>query len=186
MSGDGSDNKGMAPEREAEDPLQFILRQQGELQAAMIALTVALQSAADRWAAAPPPPRPATPPIVSFGAADNNPFTPAYNDPVAHPQVPVVPPALRPSRHLFSRTSSESTSRLHPTLLTTLLTTLWTTPARPSCNPSTPISMETIASKGSASTCVPTRDPRTRLWPNLPWPQARATRRRCTTNHLGG
>jgi hypothetical protein len=103
MSDHGSDSEGMASsEREAEeDPLQIIVRQQRELQESMMALTVALKATADRWEAQLAPPRPATPPVVSFGAADNNPFTPSFSDPVAHPRVPVVSPGVSPqSPHL--------------------------------------------------------------------------------------
>jgi hypothetical protein len=107
MSGDGSDTEDRAPEykedeREVRDPLQIVLRQQEDLHAAMIQLTQALQNAAARWPAAVPP-RPATPPVVSFTPADTNPFTPAYTNPVVHPRAAV---------HLLSPTSASPQSPL--------------------------------------------------------------------------
>jgi hypothetical protein len=84
--GDGSDDKTLAyseGERKVVDPLQVVIRQQSDMQAAMMQLTTLLQEAVTRWMTTAP----------SQSASPTTPFTVAYTDhaptaAVVHPPPP--------------------------------------------------------------------------------------------------
>jgi hypothetical protein len=95
MLGNSSDSDAVAPspEETEELTLQVLLRQQNDLRESLMELTVAVKAAADKWKEWMAPVPPATPPMELFTADDNNnPFTPAFYDPAAHPRVPEISP----------------------------------------------------------------------------------------------
>jgi hypothetical protein len=105
--GDGSEDRTIAyseGEREVVDPLQVVIRQQSDMQAAMVQLTTLLQEAVTLWMATAPL-RPASP---------TAPFTAAYTD-HTHAPVAVHPPP--PTNALHTPPLTNAPPPLSPPLL---------------------------------------------------------------------
>jgi hypothetical protein len=158
--GDGSDDRTLAyseGEHEVVDPLQVVIRQQSDMQAAMMQLTMLLLEAVTRWMTTAP----------SQPASPTTPFTVAYTDHAPTSGIPHRRPTRRrPCRYCQCACGRHRHSHLkqhHPH-------DRWR---------STQTFTAIRASKGNAF--INRSMPHLPLWPSL-WPQARATRHRSTTS----